>query len=223
MNAYKRECEAFRVALKEKREEKEGSTTECEALKRALHEEQKQCEILRDEIAALRLAFEEMTACRSAAVPSGKSVAPQGDGTALYEDGAANVSSSGGTVKAAGEPEKTPPTHRGGTGNVQIKTKTRAKRRPGANGARAQTAKSDVVRGGHVGTSLQGGEEQGLAGPKDQVTPEAVPKRHLEKLGASAQQNRRAFVYGDGNAARLKRAALKAVGWNKRVIFRVKE
>ncbi|KAH7942831.1 hypothetical protein HPB52_001613 [Rhipicephalus sanguineus] len=204
MNAYKNECEALRVTLQEKREEKEGSTTEYE-------------------IAALRLAFEEMAACRSAVVPSSTAVAPRGGGTAFHEDGAANASSSSGTVMVAGEPEKTPPTHRGGTGNVQTKTKRRAKRRPGANGAQAQTAKSDVVRGGHEETSLQGGEEQGLARPKDQVTPEAAPKRHLEKLGMSAQQDRCAFVYGDGNAARLKWAVLKAVGWNKRVMFRVKE
>ncbi|KAH7968592.1 hypothetical protein HPB52_009849 [Rhipicephalus sanguineus] len=164
-----------------------------------------------------------MTACRPAAAPSGTAEAPRGDGTASHEDGAANASSSGGTVKAAGEPEKTPPTHRGGTGNVRTKPKTRAKRRPGTNGAQAQTAKSDVVRGGHEETSLQGREEQDLAGPKDQATPGAALKRHLEKLGASAQQDRRAFVYGDGNAARLKWAALKAVGWNKRVMFRGKE
>ncbi|KAH7973190.1 hypothetical protein HPB52_022749 [Rhipicephalus sanguineus] len=223
INAYRSECEALRVTLQKEREDKEGSTTECEALRQALQQEEKLREILRDEIAALRLAFEEMTACRPAAAPSGTAEAPRGDGTASHEDGAANASSSGGTVKAAGEPEKTPPTHRGGTGNVRTKPKTRAKRRPGTNCAQAQTAKSDVVRGGHEETSLQGREEQDLAGPKDQVTPGAALKRHLEKLGASAQQDRRAFVYGDGNAARLKRAALKAVGWNKRVMFRVKE
>ncbi|KAL1475300.1 hypothetical protein MTO96_037387 [Rhipicephalus appendiculatus] len=149
MNAYKSECETLRVTLQEKQKEKEESTKDCEALKRALQEEQKQREILRDEIAALRLACQETTACCSATVPSGTAEAPRGDGTASREDGAANASSSGGTVKEAGEPEKTPPTHRGGTGNVQTKTKARPKRRPGANGAQ-QTAKScaDVVRGG---------------------------------------------------------------------------
>ncbi|KAH7946849.1 hypothetical protein HPB52_004974 [Rhipicephalus sanguineus] len=223
INAYRSECEALRVTLQKEREDKQGSTTECEALRQALQQEEKLREILRVEIAALRLAFEEMAACRPAAAPSGTAEAPRGDGTASHEDGAANASSSGGTVKAAGEPEKTPPTHRGGTGNVRTKPKTRAKRRPGTNGAQGQSAKSDVVRGGHEETSLQGREEQDLAGPRDQVTPGAALKRHLEKLGASAQQDRRAFVYGDGNAARLKRAALKAVGWNKRVMFRVKE
>ncbi|KAL1485946.1 hypothetical protein MTO96_047160 [Rhipicephalus appendiculatus] len=225
MNAYKSACETLRVTLQETQKEKKESTKEYETLKRALQEEQKQRELLRDEIAALRLAFQETTACRSAMVPSGTAEAPRGDGTASREDGAANASSSEGTVNEAGEPEKTPPTHRGGTGNVQTKTKARAKRRPGANGAQAQTTKScaDVVRGGHEEIFLQGGKEQGLAGPKAQVTPEAAPKRHLEKLGASAQRDRLAFVYGDGNAARLKRAALKAVGWNKKVIFRAKE
>ncbi|KAH7934809.1 hypothetical protein HPB52_000506 [Rhipicephalus sanguineus] len=223
INAYRSECEALRVTLQKEREDKEGSTTECEALRQALQQEEKLREILRDEIAALILAFEEMTVCRSAAAPFGTAEAPRGDGTASHEDGAANASSSGGTVKAAGEPEKTLPTHRGGTGNVRTKPKSRAKRRSGTNGAQAQTAKSDVVRGGHEETSLQGRAEQDLAGPKDQVTPGAALKRHLEKLGASAQQDRRAFVYGDGDATRLKRAALKAVGWNKRVMFRVKE
>lgn len=59
-------------------------------------------------------------------------------------------------------------------------------------------------------------EKRGKAG----ITGKAGEREGRQKIGPGIENERRVFVFGDGDAFRMKRAALRMVGWNQNVQFR---
>ncbi|KAH6943830.1 hypothetical protein HPB50_000124 [Hyalomma asiaticum] len=96
----------------------------------------------------------------------------------------------------------------GGRGNAVLMNESQE-----ARGEPGDTKVMATSKTKHKNTSIEKREKAGIFG-------KACEQEGRQKIGPGIENERRVFVFGDGDAFRMKRATLRMVGWNQNVQFR---